>query len=86
MELQELRDIVLDCEHVVEEHTNDFKFIGDYVRINDMISLHGISRIHTVGDERTDDIDEINVWFDSHSIRLGDITNLRIGRTRSYLK
>lgn len=86
MELEDLRDIILNCEHVVEEHTNNFKFIGDFVCINDIITLHGISRIHTVGDEKTDDITEINVWFDNHCIRLNNIKKLTIGRTESYLE
>lgn len=86
MELEELREIILSCEHVVEVHKNDFQFIGDYVSINDVMTLHNISRIHTVGDEKTNDITVINVWFNSNCIHLSDIKSLRIGRTRSYLK
>ena len=85
MKLQELRDIILDCEHVLEVHENDFKCINDYVRINDIITLHDISHIDIVGADKADDVDEITVWFNNHYINLGDIESLKIREVRSCL-
>ena len=85
MKLQELRDIILDCEHVLEVHENDFKCINDYVRINDIITLHDISHIDIVGADTTDDVNEITVWFNNHYINLGDIESLKIREVRSCL-
>ena len=83
MKLQDLRDIILDCEYVIETHKNDFKIMNDYVRINDIITLHDIDHIDIVGADKTDD--EITVWFNNHYINLGDIKSLKIAEIRSCL-
>ena len=83
MKLKNLRDIILDCEHVIETHENDFKVMNDYVRINDIITLHDIDHIDIVGADKTDD--EITVWFNNHYINLGDIKSLKIAEIRSCL-
>ena len=85
MKLQELRDIILNCEYVVETHKNEFKLMNDYVRINDIITLHNINKIDIVGADKTDDVDEIDVWFNSHYIVLSDIKSLKIAEIRSCL-
>ena len=85
MELQELKDIILDCEYVLEVHENDFKCMNDYVRINDIITLHDVNHVNIVGADKTDDVNEITVWFNNHYINLGDIESLKIGEVRSCL-
>ena len=85
MKLQKLRDMILDCECVLEVHENDFKCMTNYVRINDIITLHDINHIDIVGADKTDDVDEITVWFNNHYINLGDIESLRIREVRSCL-
>lgn len=85
MKLQELKDIILDCEYVLEVHKNDFKCMNDYVRINGIITLHNINHIDIIGADKTDDVDEITVWFNNHYIKLGDIESLKIGEVRSCL-
>lgn len=85
MELQELRDIILDCEYVVEVHENDFKVMNDYVLINDIITLHDITRIDIVGANETDDTDGVTVWFNNHRIDLVNIKSLRISEIISCL-
>ena len=85
MELQELRDIILDCEYVVEVHENDFKVMNDYVLINDIITLHDITRIDIVGTDETDDTDGVTVWFNNHRIDLVNIKSLRISEIISCL-
>lgn len=86
MELKELKEIILNNEHVVEEFKNDFKVLTDYVLINDVMTLRNINHIKTVGDENTDNPTEINVWFNEHCIMLSDIKTLSIGKVRTYLK
>ena len=83
MKLQQLRDIILDCEYVMETHKNDFKVMNDYVRINDIITLHDIDHIDIVGANKTDD--EITVWFNNHYINLDDIKSIKIAEIRSCL-
>lgn len=83
MKLQDLREIILDCEYVIETHKNDFKIMNDYVRINDIITLHDIDHIDIVGADKTDD--EITVWFNNHYINLDDIKSLKIAEIRSCL-
>ena len=83
MKLNNLRDIILDCECVIETHKNDFKIMNDYVRINDIITLHDIDHIDIVGADKTDD--EITVWFNNHYINLDDIKSLKIAEIRSCL-
>ena len=83
MKLQDLREIILDCEYVIETHKNDFKIMNDYVRINDIITLHDIDHIDIVGVDKTDD--EITVWFNNHYINLDDIESLKIAEIRSCL-
>ena len=83
MKLKDLRNIILDCEYVIETHKNDFKIMNDYVRINDIITLHDIDHIDIVGADKTDD--EITVWFNNHYINLGDIKSLKIAEIRSCL-
>ena len=85
MKLQDLRDIILDCEYVIETHKNDFKVMNDYVRINDIITLHDITRIDIVGADETDDIDGVTVWFNNHRIDLVNIKSLRISEVISCL-
>ena len=85
MKLQELRDIILDCEYVVEVHENDFKVMNDYVLINDIITLHDITRIDIVGTDETDDTDGVTVWFNNHRIDLVNIKSLRISEIISCL-
>ena len=83
MKLQDLREIILDCEYVIETHKNDFKVINDYVRINDIITLHDIDHIDIVGADKTDD--EITVWFNNHYINLDDIKSIKIAEIMSCL-
>ena len=83
MKLQQLRDIILDCEYVIETHENDFKIMSDYVRINGIITLHDIDHIDIVGADKTDD--EITVWFNNHYIGLEDIESIKIAEIRSCL-
>ena len=83
MKLKDLRNIILDCEYVIETHKNDFKVMNDYVRINDIITLHDIDHIDIVGADKTDD--EITVWFNNHYINLDDIKSLKIAEIRSCL-
>ena len=85
MKLQKLRDMILDCEYVLEVHENDFKCMTKYIRINDIITLHDIHHIDIIGADKTDDVDEITVWFNNHYINLGDIESLRIREVRSCL-
>ena len=85
MKLQKFRDIILDCEYVLEVHENDFKCMNDYVDINDIITLHDINHVRIIGADKTDDVDEITVWFNNHYINLGDIKSLKIGEIRSCL-
>ena len=83
MKLQDLREIILDCEYVIETHKNDFKIMNDYVRINDIITLHDIDHIDIVGADKTDD--EMTVWFNNHYINLDDIKSIKIAEIRSCL-
>ena len=85
MKLQELKDIILDCEYVLEVHENDFKCMTNYIRINGIITLHDIHHIDIIGADKADDVDEITVWFNNHYINLGDIESLKIGEVRSCL-
>ena len=83
MKLQDLREIILNCEYVIETHKNDFKIMNDYVRINDIITLHDIDHIDIVGADKTDD--EMTVWFNNHYINLDDIKSIKIAEIRSCL-
>ena len=85
MKLQQLREIILNCKYVVEVHENDFKVMTDYVRINDIITMHDINHIDIVGADKTNDVDDITVWFNNHYINLGDIESLKIREVRSCL-
>ena len=84
MKLDELREIILNSEYAVEIHKNDFKIMNDYVRINDIITLHDIDHIDIVGADKIDD-DEITVWFNRHYIGLNDIKSIKIAEIRSCL-
>lgn len=70
----------------IEVHKNDFKILSDYIIINDTVTLHGIHRIHLVGDEKTNNKEDIVVWFNNHNIQLSDLNELSIGKVKSYLK
>lgn len=84
MKLDELREIILNSEYAVEVHENDFKVMNDCIRVNDIITLNHIDRIHIVGADGTDD-DGVTVWFNRHHINLKHIESLQIAEIRSYL-
>lgn len=89
MKIKEFKKIVSEhCENNrgIEVHKNDFKILSDYIIINNVITLHGIHRIHLVGDEKTDNENDIVVWFNNHNMQLSDLNELSIGKVRSYLK
>lgn len=87
MNIKEFREILtMHCEDQgIEIHTNDFKIISNYVIINNLIVLNNVSNIKLVGDEHTNNPEDITVWFNKNHIQLSDIKKLTIGKVRSYL-
>lgn len=78
MKYNEFRKIMSKCKNVVEVHEDDFKILCNFIIINDIFTLHDISRINLVNKDC--------LWFNEHRINLEDIETIHIHEVRSYLK
>lgn len=87
MNVEEFREILTKhCEKQgMETHKNQFEIMSSYVIINRLVTLNGIYSIRLVGDEKTDDPECIDVWFNMNHMLLSELNSLNIGRVSSYL-
>lgn len=77
MDYKEFRDVMSSCERVVEVHEDHFKIMCDYIKINNIFTLNGITDINLV--------EQDCLWFNNHCIHLADVESISISEIRCCL-